>query len=247
VCVHVVAKAQTRGRQRPNISRVSVKTGVDRHTVATILKQPPNLDVGLSSRRDSMSRVIDGWLSDSEYRDRGGPQDLEIGGPGVKRRSLWALVQRYAPGVWPRLIVDELIRVDYVETLPNGRLRWKGTPGQSSSSRLINQETASQRLRDAVHALLHDATEPEGRRAWHTAESLDIREQDLPLVKKMLRDRLNSMFAWITDELNSARWRRDDSANGVRMRVGLSGFTFEQALPQGMDNEHTKRAGRPGA
>jgi len=242
VCVHAVARAQTAEGRRLNISRVSVKTGVDRHSVAAILKDPPGSNVTLGSRRDSISRVIDGWLSDPEYTDRGCPLDLEIGGPGVKRRSVWTLAQRYAPGVWPRLIVDELIRVDYVETLPTGRLRWKGTPGTGLSSRVLNEESASQRLHDAVRALVRDATQSEGRRAWRTAQSLDITEQDLPLVRKMLRDRLSSMFAWITDELNSARWRRDDSGAGIRIRVGVSGFTYEEPLPKGADHEDAKRA-----
>jgi len=246
VCVHVVARSQRPAGRRPNISRVSVKTGVDRHTVAAILKEPPKLDARLGSRRDSISRVIDGWLSDPEFTDKGRPLDLDIGGPAVKGRSVWTLVQRYAPGVWPRLIVDELIRVDYVATLPNGRLRWKATQGAVPLPRSVSQESASQQLNDAVRALLRDATEPEGRRVWRTAQSLDIRVQDLPLVRKMLRDRLNSMFAWMTDELNSARWRHDESAAAVRMRVGLSGFTFEEALTNGGVNEHTKRAGRSG-
>ena len=244
VCVHVVAKAQKSEGRRPNISQVSMKTGVDRHTVAAILKEPSKLDVRPGSRRDSVSRVINGWSSDPEYTDKGHPQDLDIGGPGAKGRSVWTLVQKYAPGVWPRLVLDELIRVDFVETLPNGRLRFKATHGSAPMPRSVSQETATQRLSDAVRALLRDATEPESRRVWRTAETTDIRAQDLPLVRKMLRDRLNSMFAWMTDELNSARWRHDDSGAGVRIRVGLSGFTFEEALLRGADNEHTQRAAR---
>ena len=242
VCVHVAANAQKSEGRRPNISQVSMKTGVDRHTVAAILKEPPKSDVR-GSRRDSVSRAIGGWSSDPEYTDKGHPLDLDIGGPGAKGRSVWTLVQRYAPGVWPRLVVDELIRLDYVETLPNGRLRCKATQGSTPVPRSVGQETTTQRLSDAVRALLRDATEPESRRVWRTAETVDIRAQDLPLVRKMLRDRLNSMFAWMTDELNSARWRRDDSA-GIRIRVGLSGFTFEDALPRGADNEHAQRAAR---
>ena len=88
----------------------------------------PEADAGLVSRRDSMSRVIDGWLSDPEYTDKGAPRTLEIGGPRTKGQSVCTLIQRYAPGVWPRLIVDELIRVDYVDPLPNGQLKWKATP-----------------------------------------------------------------------------------------------------------------------
>src|SRR2546430_10284527 len=36
-----------------------------------------------------------------------------------KGHDAWTLIQRYAPGVWPRLIIDELIRVDRKSTRLN--------------------------------------------------------------------------------------------------------------------------------
>ena len=243
VCVHEAARTLGTAR-RPNVSRVSVKTGVDRHTVAALLKSPPEAEGGSSSRRDCMSRVIDGWLSDPEYSKAGRPCDLHIGHARYKGRSLWSLVQRYAPAVWPRLIVDELIRVDYVETLPNGKLRWKRTSNPKPLSRRVSREGAGQRMRDAILALYRDATQPEARRTWRVAQSLEIGEQDLPLVRKMLRERLDYMFAWITDELNSTRWQHDRSMEGVKLRVGLSGFTFEEPLPKEVSNEDPRKSGR---
>ena len=230
VCVHETAKAHTvGGARRPNVSRVSVKTGVDRHVVTALLKNPPEVDGGLSTRRDSMRRVIDGWLSDPEYTKNGRPKELEIGDPSAEGLSAWTLIQRYAPGVWPRLIIDELIRVDYVDTKPNGRLRWKGRARGTSVSRRHAREAAGQRMRDAMRAAFHDSSQPEAKRAWRTAQSVEIGRSDLPLVRKMLGDRLETMIAWLTEELNSARWRRSASKGG-RMRVGLSGFIFEESL-----------------
>jgi len=234
VCVHETAKAHTvGGGRRPNVSRVSVKTGVDRHMVTALLKNPPEVDGGLSTRRDSMRRVIDGWLSDPEYTKNGRPKDLEIGDPSFEGRSAWTLIQRYAPGVWPRLIIDELIRVDYVDTKPNGRLRWKGSARGTSGSRHDVRDAAGQRMRDAMRAAFHDTSQPEAKRAWRTAQSVEIGRNDLPLVRKMLGDRLETMIAWLTEELNSARWRRSASKGG-RVRVGLSGFIFEESLSKDM-------------
>jgi len=238
VCVHVVAKNESDEGRRPNVSRVSMKTGVDRHTVAALLKAPPETEARLNSRRDSMSRVIDGWLLDPEYSEKGSPKDLDIGDPGSNGHSVWTLVQRYAPGVWPRLVIDELIRVDYVDTLPNGKLRCKGAENPKTLYRQVIREGDRQRMRDALRALLHDVTEPVARHVWRTAQSLDIGEQDLPLVRKMLRDRLDSMFAWMAEELNSVRWHRGGSEGGAKTRVGLSGFTFEEVLPKEVGNEH---------
>jgi Family of unknown function (DUF6502) len=244
VCIHAAAKTQDMGR-RPNVSRISVKTGVDRHTVAALLKEAPNVDRNsASARRDVLGRVIDGWFSDPDYSDKGNPRDLDIGDPNSRGRSVWTLVQRYAPGVWPRLIVDELIRVDYVDTLPNGQLRWRRTPSVKFVSKRSNRESPSDLMRGAVHALFNDAARPDVRRAWRTALSLEIDEQDLPLVRKMLRERLNTMFAWITDELNSARWQRDGARGNRKVRIGLSGFTFEETLPKAASHEVVKKTPR---
>ena len=244
VFVHAAAKTQEKP-QRPNVSRVSVKTGVDRHTVAALLRERPNIYNGSPPRRDAISRVIDGWLSDPEYSEKGGPRDLDIGDPGSKGRTIWTLVQRYAPGVWPRLIVDELIRVDYVDTLPNGQLRCKRASSHKLASRRSNRESSIQLMRDAVQALFRDAARTDRRPAWRTAQSLEIDEDDLPIVRKMLHERLNTMFAWITDELGSARWQHDGPRVRSRVRIGLSGFTFEETLPRGDSaNEDVKKPRR---
>src|SRR5262249_50100439 len=153
-----------------------------------------------SSRRDSTSRVVEGWLSDPEYTVKGRPQELEIGDPNSRGRNAWNLVRRYAPGMWPRLIIDEMIRVDYVETLPNGKLRLKRSAAPKMTPKDAGREVSSQRMRDAIRALYQDARRTEVRRTWRTAQSVEIGEKDLPLVRKMLRDRLDSMFAWLTEE-----------------------------------------------
>lgn len=244
VCVHVAAKSQETDRRRPNVSRVSVKTGVDRHTATALLRAPPEADVALSSRRDAIARVIDGWLSDPEYAEKGNPRELDIGDPASKGRSVWSLIQRYAPGVWPRLIIDELIRMDYVGTLPNGRLKPKRLPTGKPSARRLSRESAGQRMHDAMRALLRDIRQSDTARAWRTAQSVEVSEKDLPLVRKLLRDRLDSMFAWLTDELNSTRWRRDGVKAGARVRVGLSGFTFEEPLAKEVGSDNPRKVGR---
>jgi ribosomal protein L31E len=243
VCVHAAAKAQTIERRRPNVSRISVKTGVDRHAVTELLQAPAAADVALNSRRDAVSRVISGWLSDAEYTEKGAPRDLDIGDPGSNGRSVWTLVERYAPGVWPRLIVDELIEMDHVVTLPNGQLRWKRTPSLRRLSGRVKRQSGGPQMRDAFRALF-DSTRTDTRRIWRTAQGLEIAERDLPLIRKMLRDRFDSMFAWITDELNSARWRRDVSNVGGRVRVGVTGFTFEEHLPKDVGSEKVRKARR---
>jgi hypothetical protein len=243
VCVHAAAKSQSNSR-RPNISRVSVKTGVDRHVVADLLKDRPDGHRTASSRRDAISRVIEGWFSDPDYNDKGVPRDLEIGSPTSKGETLWSLSQRYAPGIWPRLIVDELIRVDYVDTLPNGQLRCKQEQSAKLGYKRSYRDNSGQLIRDTVQALFRNAMRPDGKGSWCTTRSIDIDERDMPLVRKMLRERLTTMFGWITDELNSTRWQHDGITGNARVRLGVSGFTFEEIIPRDAGDAKVSRSPR---
>ncbi len=239
VCVHAAAKTESNSRRR-NISSVSVKTGVDRHVVATLLKARPNAKQAGPSRRDAISRVLEGWSSDPDYSDEGKPHDLDIGGPSSRGRTVWSLTQRYAPSVWPRLIIDELIRLESVDSLANGQLRCKPAPGRQLASSRSIRESAGRLMRGAVQALFRDQIRRDTRSSWYTAQSLEIDGNNIPLVRKMLRDRLDTLFAWITDELNSTRWQHAGTRGGARVRVGLSGFTFEEAVPD-VVNEKIKK------
>jgi hypothetical protein len=55
----------------------------------------------------------------------------------------------------------------------------------------------------------------------------------------MLGDRLETIITWLTEELNSARWRRNASKGG-RMRVGLSAFVFEESVSKDMGSGRDK-------
>jgi hypothetical protein len=244
VCIHQTAKAHTSTGRRLNLSSVSVKTGVNRKVVKAALKNPPHVGEGLDARRDTMRRVIDGWLSDPDYSRSGRPKDLDVGGPGSEGRDAWSLVQRYAPGVWPRLIIDELLRVDYVKIQPNGRLKWQGVSKGAVALRPRISEEIGSYMRDAIRAAFNDLIGMPKGRCWRATQSFQIGRGSLHLVHKMLADRFDTMIRWVRDELNSARWKEPSKAGA--MRVGLAGFTFEEPAPAIPDlkNANTRRVRR---
>ena len=81
-----------------------------------------------------------------------------------------------------------------------------------------------QRMRDAMRSSFRDIRHPDNHHKWRSARSSEIAVEDLPVIRKILRDRLNSMFAWMTEELNSVRWRRDGLASNPKVRVGICGL-----------------------
>jgi hypothetical protein len=149
-----------------------------------------------------------------------------------------SLIERYAPGISPRLVIDELLRVNLVRALPNGKLRW--SIGREAARRLpLANESTSTHLRRGLRALLDQGDQRPVQRKTQTAV---ICMSDVPLVRKMLKERVDAAFSLIADELSSSHWRTVQSGeSGVRL--GLIGFTFEESVGKDQKNDsHTKTA-----
>jgi uncharacterized protein DUF6502 len=241
VCVHEVARSFVRNGRRPNASQISIKTGVDRHVVADILRSPPRVNTALQTRRDAASRVIAGWLSDSRYFKNGKALALPVGDAQSRGPSVWSLVEDHAPGVWPRLVINELIRVDLVEVLPNGTLRCAHQPNSDSGepTSVVN-ESSTQLLRDAIYSQLYDMKSGH-RRSWRRAHSVQITRDKVPLVRKMVRDRLDSVVAALADELDSPRWRPGRTDIGRKILIGINAFSFERVLLDLQEGDQTTK------
>jgi hypothetical protein len=249
VCVHEAARSFSEHGRRPNVSQISIKTGVDRHVVAEILKTSPRVDGGVETRNDAASRVIAGWLSDSRYFKNGRPLALPVGDPRSRGRAVWSLVEDYAPGVWPRLVIDELIRLDLVETLPDGTLRCVHRENSEPVETPIEvDESSCQLLRDAIYSQLDDMKSGR-RRSWRRAQSVQITRSKVHLVRKMVRDRLDSIVSELADELDSPRWKPAKGDLGRRTLIGISAFSFERVLSEsrGADKRTKKLRDRRGS
>jgi hypothetical protein len=123
VCVHEAALAQTeRGKKRPNVSRVALVTGLHRKEVGQILRRSPRVDPGLETRGRA-NKVLAGWHGDPTFAHKAKPLALPIKAAERKRPSFWMLANRYAPDVYPGLILRELARVGALKTLQDGRVR----------------------------------------------------------------------------------------------------------------------------
>lgn len=123
VCVHEVADAQTVRGKRANASRIALLTGLDRKEVARILRHPPRIDPGLEARCHRANKVLAGWYKDRTFLQKRKPLALPIKAVEDKGPCFWMLANRYAPDVYPGLILRELSRVGALEKLHDGRVR----------------------------------------------------------------------------------------------------------------------------
>jgi hypothetical protein len=123
VCVHEAAVTEAKTRKKPNVSRIALLTGLDRKEVARVLGQPLRTQFRPEARSHPGDRVLQGWYSDRTFAGKGRPLALSIKASQSKLASFWSLATRYAPGVYPGLLLRELLRVGAVEALRDGRVR----------------------------------------------------------------------------------------------------------------------------
>lgn len=241
VCVHEAANTEAAHRKKPNASRVSLVTGVDRGEVARILKGPPRVDPGIDIRRHRVNKVLTGWYSDAHFVDKGRPLLLQVKASEHRQPTFWTLAKRYAPGVYPGLILGELVRVGAVVKLEDGRVRVRM---RRYRTREFNDESLSEvgsRVRDLMQTMLSNAMEPGWPRICRAVETIDVDPRFLPLIRKMFADRSEALLSGMQEELRSSRWRRTDPA-GRRVRIGLTVFSHEEWRQEGRSYETGKRA-----
>jgi hypothetical protein len=109
--------------RRPSQSRIAILTGMTRKEVA---KQKSILEKGDLVERSNLNRVtrvLEGWHTDSDYTGPYGlPVELSFEG-GSRSINFTALVRKYSGDMAPRAMLDELLRVRAVEMLPSGQFR----------------------------------------------------------------------------------------------------------------------------
>jgi hypothetical protein len=248
VYVHQAAKIGAARAKKPNVSRIALVTGIDRGEVSRILGSAPAVGPVLEARRNRANRVLLGWHSDPRFLDRDGPLVLPIKHEDRRRPSFWTLVNRYAPGVYPGLILSELFRVGAAEKLNDQRVRarMRQYKAKDFSDEALTEMGA--RVRDLLRTLLNNATEASWPRVFRVVETLNVDARFLPLIRKMFSDRTEALIAGVQEELKSSRWRRAREA-ASRVRIGLTVFSYEELRADKSNgtagHDHPRKAQKP--
>jgi Family of unknown function (DUF6502) len=224
------------GEKSVSLSRIALLTGVHRNEVKRILGAPPGIDPSREVRRHRGNRILSAWFSDPDYTSPDGePKELDVQSERKRSVSFWSLVDKYAPGVWPRLILDELKRVGAVEEIGEERLKVKMQSYGVTGFEIESIEDLGNRAKDLLETLIHNLQNPETGRLCETVLTLDADPKWLPILRSTIKRRTETLLKGLDPELNSPRTSRKMRSD-PSVRIGVTVFSFEAAATE--DSEY---------
>ena len=217
----------------PSFSRVSTITGLHRHVVSEIARSAEANQVELASdkdyQRNRLARVLSGWFEDPKYTDNDGrPLVLPLDGPAP---SFAELVRIFSGDIYPKIILDELLRVGAIRTLKDGSVRAvarRYTLGGADPAALKHLGIAA---RDLLCTLEHNIASPDDCRLFDdSVVSVRLDRASIPLLRHLVRRRavsfLEDVEGWLSEHEDA------HGADSVRTGVMVQMFIDpESQLP----------------
>jgi len=218
--------------KRPNVSRISVVTGLTRFEVANILAADaaePSHDRG----RQRAERVLSGWWSDPSFQDTatGGPAILPVRGG---KRSFAALVDRYSGERWRvATILDELVRVKAVRRLPDGKVE-----ALSRTYATVRWDTDGviafgDHLAELTETLLHNLESPERARYVRRVVNVRLDPRYVPMLRRELELQAEALadaqHDVLNDPLHTLTGKPGEPAPAA---LGLTLYVIEPRAPE---------------
>jgi hypothetical protein len=227
VKIAYVRAAREQGRaaddpKRPNVSRISVVTGLTRLEVTNILAVGA-ADPVPRGWRQRAERVLSGWWNDPSFQDElGRPAPLPIRGA---KRSFAALVKRYSGESW-RLatILDELLRVKAVRRLPDGRVEALSRSYATVRWDPDGVTEFGEQLSEHCATLVHNLKFPARARYVRRVLNARLEPRYVPMLVRDLEQQAESFADSTDDALNDPKQtvtghRRDAASLGVALYV----------------------------
>ncbi|TKB60427.1 MAG: hypothetical protein E8D48_13575 [Nitrospira sp.] len=214
--------------KKQTVSRIAILSGLTRKEVQRILTLPPHSRSITNEEYHRASRVITGWIRDSDFGDgKGHPRPLRMEGRGA---SFSVLVKRYSGDIPVRALLDELLRVGAVKQLKDGRIcllsrGYIPQKGSAEKLQVLGTDTA-----DLISTIDHNVhlkpSKPRfQRKVMYDNVSLETAKEFRTLASAEGQELLEKFDRWLSHrdrDMNPA------SKGSGRVRVGLGIYHFEE-------------------
>ncbi len=229
---------------RPNVTRISVVTGLTRKDVASILAAG-GVDLAISPRgRHRAERVLSGWWNDSEFQDEfGRPAVLREQGPG---KSFAALCERYSGDPRFSAILEELIRVQAVKQSADGRIAALSRTYATVRWDPEGVLELGEEMGEHCQTLLHNLKNPTRPRIARRIFNARLDPRYAPMLIRDLEQQLTTLVESADDAVNASQYTvpRDEDQRTVKLGIGVYLFEGEGEGPVANSPVNTARSGR---
>lgn len=249
VKIAYVRAAREQGRsggesQRPNVSRISVITGLTRIDVASILSRGEG-EPSPARGRQRAERVLSGWWNDAAFQDASGhPAALALRG----KRSFASLVERYSGEAWlVAAILEELLRVKAVKQLADGRVCPVSRSYATVSWDPQGVEAFGEQLSEHCETLLQNLMNPARARYVRRVLNTRLDPRYVPMLVRDLEEQAQGFADAADDALNDPAQTLPGRAREKGASLGVAIYLFESkdALEPEEPHANKRKRGRP--
>lgn len=231
---------------RPNVSRISVETGLTRQNVDAILANDGEAPVMGERGWQRAERVLSGWWNDRDFQtEEGLPAILPLKG----RKSFLALCNRYSGEKNSSArILDALLRVGAVKLTPDGRVRALSRTYATVRWNADGIEALGVHLSEHCATLLHNLEHPSQPRLLRRVVNARLNPRFAPMLIRDMEQQVGSFANSVDDALNDRQYTVTDKAGDVEpMTLGLAVYVFEDSPDIERPGESTPPRAGPSA
>jgi len=201
-------------------ARVSVLTGLNRKEVVRLKNLEEDQSVQLMAQPNRALRVINGWLTDTEFSDRGKAKVLPLNG---ETGCFRALVERYSGDISMGAVLDELKRVGVVELPDKQRVKLAKNgyiPHDDDLEKIeILSISAADLLQTAIHNLeLTDGKPRMQRQLIYHKVPPDVASAFEVISEKDSHELLQRLNIYLSEQLEK---EPTDNKEGRRVGLGI--------------------------
>lgn len=225
VYVHVAAEENSVPNRAASVARVAIVTGLPRHDVLRLFAESARFSKALESNATAIANLLKGWHTDSKFTGPYGvPRELPFT-PAGEALAFVDLAADYAPGISPRAILDELLRVRAAVIAPESGLirveKQTYIPEKMAPEQVEVFARGVRRYAETIdHNLRQDDASQRRFERW-VFPDFGIRQKDWPAFRKLVTERLQDVVQDLDTKFGGFEPPEPAATDAMRVGVGM--------------------------